>query len=89
MSPKIEPASIALAGLTAALGGRAAVSRLALGALLWLVATALLSFPTVLYVPSLYLPSDNALNIGERAGEGCGAACRSCWRSSTLCCCLR
>ena len=49
---------------------RAAVARLALGALLWLAATAALSFPTVLYVLSLYLPSDNALNIGERAGAG-------------------
>ena len=65
-----ELASIALVGLTVASGGRAAVTRLALGALLWLVATAVLSFPTVLYVLSLYLPSDNALHIGERAGAG-------------------
>ena len=34
-----EPAPIALAGLTAASGDRAAVARLALGALLWLAAT--------------------------------------------------
>ena len=65
-----EPLPIACADLTAAPGGRAAVARLALGALLWLVVTAVLSLPTVLYVLSLYLPSDNALNIGERAGAG-------------------
>ena len=63
-----EPASIALVGLTVASGGRADVARLALGALRWLGATTMLSLPTVLYVLSLYLPSDNALNIGERAG---------------------
>ena len=49
--------------------GRTSWASTCVYALTWLAATALLSAPTVFYVLSLYLPSDNVLNIGASTGQ--------------------